>query len=132
MLSYRILIAIAGLAAVPSAMVKAQATPNAQQGKSVFVQCMACHSLEAGKNGLGPTLHGLMGRKAGTVTGFSYSPAMKKANITWNEDTLKNFLSNPQKAVPGNKMMTAGMSNQTQLDNLIAYLQQATKRTSHA
>jgi len=119
------MIAAAGSVALTMGM--AEAAPNAQQGKQVFAQCAGCHSLEAGKNGVGPSLHGLMGRKAGTVAGFNYSPAMKKANVTWDEDSLGKFLSNPQKFVPGNRMMIPGVSNQAQRDNLIAYLQQATK-----
>lgn len=125
MLSSRLMIAAAGSVALTMGM--AEAAPNAQQGKQVFAQCAGCHSLEAGKNGVGPSLHGLMGRKAGTVAGFNYSPAMKKANVTWDEDSLGKFLSNPQKFVPGNRMMIPGVSNQAQRDNLIAYLQQATK-----
>jgi cytochrome c len=127
MLSSRLIIAAAGFSALSMGMGKAEAAPDAQQGKQVFAQCAGCHSLEAGKNGVGPSLHGLMGRKAGTVAGFNYSPAMKKANVTWDEDSLGKFLSNPQKFVPGNRMMIPGVSNQTQRDNLIAYLLQATK-----
>ena len=65
----------------------AQGLGDAQRGAQVFAQCKICHSLEAGKNMVGPSLRGLIGRKAGSVPGYAYSPAMKNANVTWNDDT---------------------------------------------
>lgn len=124
---YRTLIAIIALAALPTGMAMAQAAPNVQKGKQVFTQCAACHSLKAGQNGVGPSLHGLFGEKAGMVPGYNFSPAMKKSNVVWNAETLKKYLSDPQKFIPGNKMPFAGIHNETQLNDLIAYLQQATK-----
>src|ERR1700730_17069978 len=113
-----------GLALVTAAL--AQAAGDPKKGEQVFnTQCKACHSLEAGKNGIGPTLHGLFGRKAGTVPGYSYSAAMKNSGVVWNDDTLKKYLADPHKFVPGDKMMFAGIKNATQLDDLIAYLNQA-------
>jgi cytochrome c len=96
-------------------------------GKAAFAKCKACHSLEEGKNVIGPSLHGLFGRKAGTVPKFSYSPANKNSGIEWNEETLFNYLANPQKAVPGTKMVFPGIKSEKERRNLIAYLKEATK-----
>jgi cytochrome c2 len=113
-----------GLALVTAAL--AQAAGDPKKGEQVFnTQCKACHSLEAGKNGIGPTLHGLFGRKAGTVPGYSYSAAMKNSGVVWNDDTLKKYLADPHKFIPGDKMVFAGIKNEAQLDDLLAYLEQA-------
>jgi cytochrome c len=108
-----------------SAVAQTQGDP--QKGQTVFNQCRPCHSLEPNKNGIGPTLHGLFGRKAGTVPGYNYSAAMKNANVTWNEDTLRQYLADPHKFVPGDKMAFVGVKNPQQLEDLIAYLKQATQ-----
>lgn len=100
---------------------------DAQKGKQVFSQCQACHSLEAGKNGVGPSLHDIIGKKAGNVPGHNFSGAMKNSNVVWNEQTLTEFLSDPQKFIPGNKMPFTGIKDKTQLHNLVAYLEQAAK-----
>jgi cytochrome c len=117
-----------GLALVTIA--SAQAAGDPMKGEQVFnTQCKACHSLEPGKNGIGPTLHGLFGRKAGTVSGYSYSAAMKNSGVVWNEDTLKKYLADPHKFIPGDKMVFAGIKNEAQLDDLLAYLKQAATAT---
>ncbi|GFF47682.1 LOW QUALITY PROTEIN: cytochrome c [Aspergillus udagawae] len=86
-----------------------------------------CHTVEAaGNNGTGPNLHGLFGRKSGSVPGFSYSDANKNAGITWNEDTLFGFLENPKKFMPGNKMAFAGLKKGNERSDLIAYLKKST------
>jgi cytochrome c2 len=113
-----------GLAAMT---ISAQAAGDAKNGGRIFNQCKPCHSLEAGKNGVGPTLHGLLGRKAGTVPGYSYSAAMQSSGIVWNEDTLAKFLADPSTFVPGTKMVSAGIRDKAQLDDLIAYLKEATQ-----
>ena len=79
---------------------QAQGVGDAQRGAQVFIQCKACHSLEAGKNMIGPSLHELLGRRAGTVPGFAYSPAMKNANVVWNDDTLSRYLTDPKGVHP--------------------------------
>ncbi|HEU5016601.1 MAG TPA: cytochrome c family protein [Pseudolabrys sp.] len=105
----------------------ALAQGDAQKGKQAFAQCSACHSLQAGQNRVGPTLHGLFGRKAGTVTGYNYSAAMKRADVVWNEETLKKYLSDPKSFIPGNKMIFPGIKDNAKLEDLIAYLKTATK-----
>ena len=105
----------------------AQGAGDAQRGAQVFAQCKICHSLEAGKNMLGPSLHGLIGRKAGTVPSFAYSPAMKNANVTWSDDTLSKYLSDPKAFIPGDKMPFAGIKDPSKLGDLLAYLNQATR-----
>ena len=106
---------------------QAQGVGDAQRGAQVFNQCKICHSLEAGKNLLGPSLHGLIGRKAGSLPGYSYSPAMKNANVTWTDDTLSRYLADPKAFVPGDKMGFAGIKDPTKLGDLLAYLNQATR-----
>jgi cytochrome c len=101
---------------------------DAGKGKALFEQCSACHSLEAGHNGVGPSLHGLFGRKSAGVEDYVYSPAMRRANVTWSATNLDSFLAEPQAApFRGNKMPFAGMSDAQGRADLIAYLQQATK-----
>jgi cytochrome c2 len=124
MVPTKILILSAGLAAMT---ISARAAGDAKNGEQIFNQCKPCHSLEAGKNGIGPTLHGLLGRKAGTVPGYSYSPAMQSSEIVWNEDSLAKFLADPSAVVPGTKMVYAGIKNEAQRDDLIAYLREATQ-----
>ena len=95
-------------------------------GKAAFAKCKACHSLEPGKNVIGPSLHGLFGRKAGTVPNFNYSSANKGSGIVWNEDTLFHYLENPQQAIPGTKMVFPGIKREQERRDLIAYLKEAT------
>jgi cytochrome c len=66
--------------------------------------CRTCHSWKEGDNRLGPNLHGIVGRKAGAAEGYSYSPSMKQANITWDEGTLNKFIEHPDVVVPNNNM----------------------------
>ncbi|TNE41420.1 MAG: cytochrome c family protein [Sphingomonadales bacterium] len=105
----------------------AHAAGDAAKGKTLYSRCAICHSLDAGKNMIGPSLSKVMGRKAGTLTGFSYSPAMKKYGKAWNTQTLDTYIAAPMKAVPGTKMVFAGLSNPKDRADLIAYLQSATK-----
>jgi cytochrome c len=106
---------------------QAQSVGDAQRGAQVFNQCKICHSLEAGKNMLGPSLHGLIGRKSGSVPGFAYSSAMKNSNVTWNDDTLSKYLSDPKAFIPGDKMAFPGVKDPNKLGDLLAYLNQATR-----
>ncbi|EJU13249.1 hypothetical protein NRB_21740 [Novosphingobium sp. 11B] len=70
-----------------------------------FATCRSCHSTEPGRNGIGPTLHGIVGSKAGEVEGYAFSPALKGSGITWDRKTLDTWLQGPMKMVPGTKMV---------------------------
>jgi nitrite reductase (NO-forming) len=91
----------------------------------VFRKCQACHSLDAGKNTIGPSMAGIIGRKAGTAPGFLYSPAMKGAEISWTPQTLAAYLTDPQKTIPGNRMPFPGLKSEHDRDDVIAFLVQA-------
>ena len=97
---------------------------DAGRGKAVFEQCAACHSLESGHNETGPYLKNIIGRKSASVDDFIYSPAMRRANVTWTSDQLDAFLKDPQ-APPfrGNRMPFAGIPDAQARADLIAYLQ---------
>ena len=88
---------------------------------AAYSACAACHSTD-GTNGLGPSLKGVYGRKAGSAAGFRYSPAMKKATTVWDDKSLDNFLADTQKAIPGNVMPYPGVPDAAQRVEIIAYL----------
>ena len=94
-------------------------------GEKAFAVCKACHKVgEGAKNGLGPTLNGVVGQAAGSVEGYNYSEAMKTSGLTWDEANLAEFLKNPKAKIPGNKMTFAGVKDDTKLVDIIAYLGQ--------
>ncbi len=97
-------------------------TGDAAAGRLVFRKCQACHSIEPGKNLLGPSLAGIIGRKAGTEQNYNYSPAMKSADIVWSEKTLDRYLEDPAKTVPGNKMPFPGLKTDHDRADVIAFL----------
>ena len=115
--------AVAGVVALSASM--AMAAGDADAGKKVFNKCRACHKVEAGAgNGVGPNLHGVVGREAGHVEGFKYSSAMQDSGVVWNEDALSQYLEDPRKFMPGNKMAFPGLRSAEDRDNVIAYLKQ--------
>lgn len=83
--------------------------------------------MEAGQNKVGPSLHGVFGRKAGTLEGFKFSTPMKESGIVWDEASLRQYLRDPRAIVKGTRMAFAGIKKDSEMDNLIAYLKQATK-----
>lgn len=113
------------VAALPAiALAGAMPAGNAAKGKSIFAaQCAACHSVAAGQNGIGPSLDGVYGKPAASVTGFQFSPALKSAHIVWTAAALDKFLANPQADVPGTKMPYMGMPNPAKRADVIAYLE---------
>ncbi|WP_262269462.1 c-type cytochrome [Microvirga yunnanensis] len=94
---------------------------DAEHGKTIFKACAACHATD-NVNRVGPGMGGIIGRKAGTVPGFSYSSAMKKSGLVWDSAILDAYLESPQKVVPGNRMPYAGLKDPTDRMDLIAYL----------
>ena len=100
----------------------ASLTGNVAAGQAVFNQCKACHAVEAGKNGIGPSLHGVVGRAAGSAPGYSYSPANVASHLTWDPETIFAYLENPAAKVPGTKMAFMLRDPQMRAD-VIAYLQ---------
>jgi cytochrome c len=95
---------------------------DAAKGEHEFAKCAICHAKDK-TSGIGPGLFGVVGRHAGSVAGFGYSPALKESNIVWDEKSLDAFITEPQKAVPGNTMPFPGIPDQGERDDLIAYLQ---------
>lgn len=95
---------------------------QAAAGRQVYRKCQACHSLEAGKNGLGPSLAGIVGQKAADVPNYNFSAAMKASGLTWDVATLDRYLADPQKVVPGNKMPFPGLKTENERSAVIAYL----------
>jgi cytochrome c len=101
---------------------------DAAAGKTVFNKCLPCHSIgEGAKNKVGPELNGLDGRKSGTAPGYSYSDANKNSGITWNEKEFKEYIKAPKAKIPGTKMSFAGITKQSEIDNLWAYVSQFDK-----
>ena len=101
-------------------LVAALAAGDPAAGEAVYSRCQGCHSLEY--NRTGPKHCGVVGRRAGSVPGYDYSPAMKKSGLVWNEKTLERFLADPPKTVPGTTMTYAGVPEPKDRSDLIAYL----------
>jgi cytochrome c len=98
---------------------------DAANGEKVFAQCRACHQIgPTAKNAVGPVLNGVIGRKAGTVEGYNYSPANKNSGLTWDEATFTEYIKDPKAKVPGTKMVYAGLKDEQRIKDLIAYLKQ--------
>jgi cytochrome c len=114
------LVAAAGMATTANAA-------DAAHGKTVFARCAACHDLNTGRTVLGPSLKGIVDRKAGSVPGFSYSPAMKAKGIDWTPANLDMFIASPTKYVPGTRMPFAGIPDAKDRADLIAYLKEAAR-----
>ncbi|GJJ03863.1 cytochrome c [Duganella rhizosphaerae] len=115
-----VLLALAGGAA---AMPAAPASEQVRAGEAVYARCVACHALAYDRTG--PRHCGLFGRRAGSVPGFAYSPAMRRSGIVWDARTLDRFLNDPTGAVPGTSMGYAGVKDGKERAALIAYLKQA-------
>jgi cytochrome c len=109
-------------AAPAAAVTFASLTGDAAKGATVFKQCQACHNVAEGKNGVGPSLHKLVGRTAGQVAGYSYSAANKASGLVWTPEQLYTYLEAPQKVVVGTKMSFAGLKKAQDRADVIAYL----------
>lgn len=110
--------------AVPSAGL----AQDAAAGERVFAQCRACHQVgETARNGVGPHLNGLFGRTAGTVQGYTYSEAFKRPEVAskvWSEENFATYIRDPRQVTPGTRMVFAGLRQDAQIANLVAYLRQ--------
>ena len=105
----------------------ARAGGDAARGEKLYEDCAACHSIERGVNGVGPTLYGIFGRKAGGLDDYRYSPALKRSGLTWTVEALDTFIADPQASVPGNRMPYDGMHDARERADLIAYLRKQAK-----
>jgi cytochrome c len=121
--------AVAVLASFVIASQSLAAEGNSARGQRVFGACAACHSLQPDQNMTGPSLANVWNRKAGSTASFNrYSPALKSANIVWNDKTLDEWINDPQHVVPGNQMTFAGVKDARQRADLLAFLKEATQR----
>ncbi|WP_171187805.1 cytochrome c family protein [Ruegeria sp. HKCCC2117] len=108
----------------PTAVSATSVSGDAKAGKKVFRKCSACHKLDEGRNGVGPSLHAVFGKSAGQVEGFRYSKALQNADIVWTPESLTAFLADPKAFLPGNRMQFPGLKKEDDILNLMAYLQQ--------
>jgi len=111
------------LASIAATLFEAASTvsaADAAHGKQLFVTCAACHSDKP--DAIGPTLREVYGRRSGSVPDFRYSTAMQRANLTWGEANLREYIKDPQAKVKGNHMPFGGLSNLEDIDDIIAYL----------
>lgn len=113
----RMMLSVACAAAV-ALPVAAQSVPR----PAATAACTACHSFEAGKNGFGPSLFAVGGRKAASLPGYAYSDALKASGLTWDAATLDRWLSGPQKLVPGTRMPYAGIADAQRRAEVVAWL----------
>jgi cytochrome c len=117
----RLILAAALLFAAPGAAL----AQDAAAGEKIFAQCRACHQVgPTAKNGVGPVLNGLFGRKSGTIEGYNYSDANKNSGIVWDEATFADYIKDPRAKIPGTKMVYAGLKDEQRIKDLIAYLEQ--------
>ena len=103
----------------------AWADGDAAKGQKVFAKCKTCHEIASDKNKVGPTLQGVLGRKAGAVAGFKYSEAMAASGVVWDEATIAEYVAKPKEFIPGNKMAFAGLKKEDEIENLLAYIKEA-------
>lgn len=96
------------------------------RGRELFALCQACHTTN-GENGVGPTLQGVIGRKAGALAEFRYSPAMRRATVVWDAASLDRFMADPQEVVRGNRMPFDGVPEARDREDIAAYLEQAAR-----
>lgn len=121
--AFLILLLLAGNGAAP---VKAAPAGDSSHGRQVFARCAACHDLNTGATVLGPSLKGIVGRKAGAIAGYAYSPALRGADLVWSPANLDAYIASPTRFVPGTQMAFAGLPDAKDRADLIAWLQTAT------
>jgi cytochrome c len=117
---------LAWAAALSGPGLAAEGDPKA--GETVFKKCTACHTVtKPPKNGIGPSLVGIMSRKAGSLEGFKYSDAMKDSKVVWDETAIDAYMKDPKNFIPKNKMVFVGLPKDVERADLIAYLKEAAK-----
>lgn len=128
------LIAVISIAAASGALLPAAPSPGATArpdlaaGQRLFAQCAACHRIDTtGRSGVGPNLNKVVGRRAGTLPGYRYSPAMVASGRVWTEANLDAYIAAPKTALPGSRMLFAGMGNAADRRNVIAYIKSASR-----
>ena len=129
-MKYGRILAAAVAAAALFAASQARADGDAAAGEKVFKAhlCFACHRFEAGKNGAGPSLHGVFGRKAGEAPGFAYSDGLKNSGIVWTKENLEKWVEGPKNMVAGTKMvLVKPVTDEKDRENLVAYIEKASK-----
>jgi cytochrome c len=106
-----------------AALLLAPVAATAADAPAAFNQCKACHKVEAGKNGVGPSLFGVAGKKAGAVAeGYKYSEPHKASGLTWDDANLAKYLADPKGTIPGNKMAFAGLKKPEDVKAVVDYL----------
>jgi cytochrome c len=118
----RVILSAAALLALAFAA-PAHAAGDAAAGKTIFFKCSICHSTKPGKNMIGPSLFGVVGRKSATEPGYSYSSALKKLDVTWDPATIDKWITKPSAMAPGTKMVFPGLPKADDRANVIAYLE---------
>jgi cytochrome c len=93
---------------------------DVEHGKALYAACLVCHTERP--DALGPSLKGVVGRKSASLEDFCYSNPMRRANLTWDEANLREYIANPQAKVKGNRMPFGGLNNAMDLDDIVAYL----------
>ena len=112
------LVAVATLAVSPATF-----AADLENGKKIFVKCGICHAIEKDAAKVGPSLHGVHGRKAGTLASFKlYSKAMKESDVTWSDETIAAFLKSPRDYIKGTRMIFAGLKDDKSIADLLAYI----------
>jgi cytochrome c len=114
------ILAAAGAAFFAMLATHTASAADANHGKQVFAACAACHSDKP--DAIGPNLHGVFGRKSAERDDFRYSNPMKRANLVWDENNLRAYIKDPQAKVKGNRMPFGGLHNDTDVDDVVAYL----------
>lgn len=118
-----LIVVFALLSGLGAEALAASAQAQVDAGRRLFARCTNCHEVGPGaRNGFGPQLNGIVGRKAGNAPAYAYSPALKKAGFIWNEQNLVAFIRDSEKVVPGNKMRFLSFMSEKQAGEIVAYL----------